>query len=194
MQVSEAGLQMIKGSESLRTQVYDDRNGRTIYSYEEAIGYPTIGIGHLIRSDEREYFSQYLGGRGRMTEKQAWDLFREDIRKHTDPWTSRLTAPVTQQMLDAMISLAFNAGVNAKSLHRAIDAINLKDYQKAADEIRNGPTTSGGVTMPGLVRRRNEEADLFLSGGLPKIKVLPWLLVGSVALLGVSLYIRSRRK
>ena len=85
MQVSETGLQTIKGSESLRTQVYDDRNGRTIYSYEEAIGYPTIGIGHLIRSDERAYFSQYLGGRDHMTEKQAWDLFREDIRKHTDP-------------------------------------------------------------------------------------------------------------
>ena len=97
-------------------------------------------------------------------------------------------------MLDALISLAFNAGVKAQSLHRAIDAINLKDYQKAADEIRNGPTTSGGVPMPGLVRRRNEEADLFLSGGLPKVKVLPWLFGASMTLLAVSLYIRSRRK
>ena len=42
-----------------------------------------------------------------------------------------------------------------------------KIIEAASEAIRNGATTSKGVTLAGLVRRRNEEADWFLSGGLP---------------------------
>lgn len=199
MKISDEGLRRIRKSEGLFRQVYDDSNGRILFSYEEAVGNPTIGIGHLIKASEREYYSQYLGGRDSMSESQAWELYRQDVQKHIDPWASSVEAPVTQEMIDAMASLAFNAGVNASSLKKTIAAINEKDYEGAADAIRNGPTTmrlvSGErVVMPGLVRRRQEEADWFLSGGLPKVKIIPWLLGGSVVLLAVSLYVRSRQK
>jgi GH24 family phage-related lysozyme (muramidase) len=198
MKMSQEGLRKLRGSEGIRTQVYDDANGQTISSYSEARGYPTIGIGHLIRNDEREYFSQFLGGRNRMTEKQVYDLFESDVQKHIDPWKKRVTAPVTQEMIDALASLAFNIGTNGKALNAAIAAINKEDYEAAAEAIRTGPTTSKGITMSGLVRRRNEEADLFLSGGLPtgirlfgtQIRVLPVVLGTSVALLGFAIYIR----
>ena len=199
MKISDEGLRRIRKSEGLFRQVYDDSNGRILFSYEEAVGNPTIGIGHLIKASEREYYSQYLGGRDSMSESQAWELYRQDVQKHIDPWASSVETPVTQEMIDAMASLAFNVGVNASSLKKTIAAINERDYEGAADAIRNGPTTmrlvSGErVVMPGLVRRRQEEADWFLSGGLPKVKFIPWLLGGSVMLLAVSLYVRSRQK
>jgi len=198
MRMSKEGLERLRGSEGIRTQVYDDSNGRVISSYEQSQGYPTIGIGHLIRADEREYFSQYLGGRNQMTEKQVYDLYAEDVQKHIDPWAKKIQKPVTDEMVDALASLAFNVGVNATSLKKAIAAINNEDYQAASEAIRTGPTTSKGKTLAGLVKRRQEEADWFLSGGIPsgiqlfgtQIRVLPIVLGSSLVLLGFAAYIR----
>ena len=188
--VSGKGLQDLIGSEAIRTQVYDDNDGRTISSYEESVGGPTIGIGHLIRPDEREYFSQFLGGRKEMTRKQVFDLFRKDVQAHVDPWIGTIKKPVTQEMIDALASLAFNVGVNSRTLKNAIEAINRKDYKGASDIIRSGPTRNAatGLVVPGLVTRRNKEADLFLSGGLPS--PIPTIIVSSslLLLIGAVIY------
>ena len=51
MRMSDDGIQRLIKSEGVRYQVYDDRGGAIISAYEDARGYPTIGVGHLIRSD-----------------------------------------------------------------------------------------------------------------------------------------------
>lgn len=204
MRMSKDGLKTLIKSEGVRYQVYDDANGRTLYSYSDAIRYPTIGVGHLIYKpggvDQRERFKEYLGGGKSMSEKQVMDLLREDLPKYEDPVAQKIQKPVTKQMFDALVSLAFNAGPNARAVNNAIAAINNEDYQGASDAIRNGPKTSGGTLVQGLVKRRNEEADWFLSGGLPtgirlfgtQIRILPILAVSSLALLGYALYLRRR--
>ena len=204
MRMSKDGLKKLIKSEGVRYQVYDDANGRVISSYSQAIRYPTIGVGHLIYRpgvvDQRDRFEKYLGGRQSMSEKQVMDLLREDLPKYEDPVSAKIEKPVTNEMFDALVSLAFNAGPNARAVKNAIAAINNEDYQTASDAIRNGPKTSGGELVQGLVKRRNEEADWFLSGGLPtgvrlfgtQIRVMPVLLISSLALLGVALYLRRR--
>ncbi len=204
MRMSTDGLKELIKSEGVRYQVYDDANGRTLYSYSDAIRYPTIGVGHLIYKpngkDERERFKAYLGGGKSMSEKQVMDLLREDLPKYEDPVAQKIQKPVTKQMFDALVSLAFNAGPNARAIKNAIAAINNEDYQGASDAIRNGPKTSGGTLVQGLVKRRNEEADWFLSGGLPTgirlfgtgFRILPLLAIGSLTLLGYALYLRRR--
>ena len=201
--MSKSGLQKLIGSEAIRTQVYDDATGQTISSYEQSIGGPTIGIGHLIRPNEYERFEAYLGGRKHMSERQVMNLFEEDVAKHTEPWIKKIKTPVTQSMVDALVSLAFNAGVNSSALRKAIDAINKRDYQGASDAIRNGPKTNArtGQVVSGLVRRRNEEADMFLEDGLPKgipigntnIRVLPILFFTSISVLGIGLYLKYKQ-
>ena len=42
------GIDFLVSEEGFRKHVYDDKNGKEIYAYEDAIRYPTIGIGHLI--------------------------------------------------------------------------------------------------------------------------------------------------
>lgn len=204
MRMSTDGLRRLIKSEGVRYQVYDDANGRVISSYSQAIRYPTIGVGHLIYRpgvvDQRSRFEKYLGGRQSMTENQVMDLLQEDLPKYEDPVSSKIEKPVTAEMFDALVSLAFNAGPNSKSVLNAIAAINNEDYQGASDAIRNGPKTSGGELVQGLVKRRNEEADWFLSGGLPtgvrvfgtQFRVMPILFFGSLALLGYALYLRRR--
>ncbi len=198
MRMTDDGIQRLIKSEGVRYQVYDDRGGAIIAAYENARGYPTIGIGHLIRDNEREYFSQFLGGRSKMTHEQVTDLLRQDLPKYEDPVAKRIEKPVTDEMFDALVSLAFNTGPNSRSVKSAIEAINNEDYQAASDAIRSGPQSSKGVKMAGLVKRRNEEADWFLSGGLPtgirlfgtQVRALPILLGTSIGLLGLALYIR----
>ena len=48
MRMSTDGLKELIKSEGVRYQVYDDASGRTLFSYSDAIRYPTIGVGHLI--------------------------------------------------------------------------------------------------------------------------------------------------
>jgi len=164
---SDEGLQELIRTEGVRYQVYDDATGKTVSSYSEVRGYPTIGVGHLIKDKERSQFAQFLGGRKKMSKNQVFRLLKHDIPKYAKPVAKRIEAPITQSMFDALVSLAYNAGTNARSLKAAIAAINNKDYDQAAKEILNGPTTSKGRTLKGLVKRRKAEYELFISQGKP---------------------------
>ena len=165
------GIDFLVSEEGFRKHVYDDKNGKEIYAYEDAIRYPTIGIGHLIyRSgvkDEREKWRPYLKGGKQLSKRQAMDLLREDIFNYEDPLNESISGPMTQSMWTALISLAFNAGPNHRSVSKSIDAINRQDYKSAAEAILNGPKTSGGEFLQGLANRRQKEYDLFLRDGYP---------------------------
>jgi GH24 family phage-related lysozyme (muramidase) len=160
----EKGLQFLKRYEGIRYQVYDDKGGKIISSYEEARGYPTIGIGHLIGGGERNFYSKYLGGREKMTEAEVLALKKKDIPRFAKPLNDRLQQPVTQNMFNAMLSLGFNTGMNGGAIKKAIAAVNAKDYEGAANAIKNGPKTSKGVVMKGLEKRRNAEYEMFKEG------------------------------
>ena len=166
--MSRKGIDWLIQSEGVRYQVYDDRGGGIIPSYESANGYPTIGVGHLIRSgSDKQRFEKYLGGREEMTHDQVIDLLREDLPKYEKPAQEKTTEPITQEMFDAIVHHTFNVGGGAKSVKNTINAINQKDYEGAAEALRQGATHSKGVKLSGLVKRRNKEADWFMSGGLP---------------------------
>lgn len=189
--VSESGLKEIISSESIRYEVYDDANGKPISSYSELKGYPTIGVGHRIKDNERTYFSKYLKGNGKLSKSQVMVLFSKDVPKYTQPVLKRINKPITQSMLDALVSLAYNAGPNAKSVKEATAKINELDYKGAAQAILNGPTKSKVkgkyVTRPGLVKRRKSEAKLFLKDGVPGSKLQKFMFwTGILAGLGAA--------
>ncbi|MBL18405.1 MAG: hypothetical protein CMC82_01055 [Flavobacteriaceae bacterium] len=178
LKTSEAGKDFLVGEEARRYQVYNDGGGETISSYEAARkpiakkeGFPTIGIGHLIYKegvvDERAKWAPYLGGKKSLTDKQVQDLFESDLLKYEAPG-KRITKPVTQQMFDALVSLAFNAGPNSSAVRKCVNAINNEDYTGAARAISQGPNTSKGKFNKGLAKRRITETRYFLSGGIPK--------------------------
>lgn len=162
--VDERGLEFLKRYEGTRFQVYDDGNSKTISTYEEAKGYPTIGIGHLIGAGEKPFYSTYLGGREKMTLDQVHKLKQKDMLRFTNPLNERLKEPVTQNMFNGMIALGFNTGMNGPTIKKAIALVNTKDYEGAAKAIENGTNTSKGKVLDGLTKRRKAEADLFREG------------------------------
>jgi GH24 family phage-related lysozyme (muramidase) len=57
----------------------------------------------------------------------------------------------------ALISYAYNAG----NINKLVSSIKAKDFAKTAALIKEGPVTSKGVVIPGLVTRRAKESLVF---------------------------------
>ena len=92
-----------------------------------------------------------------ITHERAMELVSHDIRKFEDAVTATgLT--LSQQQFDSLVSFAFNCGVG--NLQKLVKG---RDYQQIADAMLLYNKGSGKV-LPGLVRRRQWEHDLFLSG------------------------------
>jgi|DEB0MinimDraft_3_1074331.scaffolds.fasta_scaffold01751_5 lysozyme len=127
----------------------------------DPVGYCTVGFGHLIRygacrPEDRKKF-------GTLTLKQGLDLLHSDLREYSDAIRDSVSVPLTQNQFDALVSFAYNNGVGAwlsSTLRRKINA------KAPAWEIRSefSKWVNAGTPprpLPGLVRRRKAEADLF---------------------------------
>ena len=92
-------------------------------------------------------------------------LLAADLRKF-EAGVLRLcpSAADSQPHFDAMVSLAFNIGLGNLQASTLRMKYNRGDYDGAADEFLKWNKSSGKV-LQGLVRRREAERVLFLSGG-----------------------------
>jgi GH24 family phage-related lysozyme (muramidase) len=151
--------------------VYDDGDKtwprRKIKSYETK-GYPTIGVGHRITKNQREQFRKYLGTGQDMPESEILALLRYDVSRFESELRPQIRTPITQSMWDALVLQAFNTGTNTRAIRTAIERINAKDWNGAQAALAAGAKTSRGKVLSSLVKRRAEEAAMFLRDGLPK--------------------------
>jgi lysozyme len=98
---------------------------------------------------------------------QAEQIFQEQVTKDFLPGVkSSLRNIVTQSMIDACVSLAYNIGVGGFRRSSICSNINRGDYEGAANAFSLYNKAAGKV-LPGLVKRRQKEADLFLKDGIP---------------------------
>lgn len=154
--MSPAGRTRLKSREKLDLIAYPDPGSKT--------GDPwTIGYGHT-GSDVR---------RGVVwTEAQAEAVFDRDLAKFEDG-VNRLvgSAPTSQNQFDALVSLAYNIGLDedADTIAEGLgDSSLLKahlagDYAKAKSKF-SAWRFNDGREMRGLVNRRNEEAKVYGGG------------------------------
>lgn len=75
-------------------------------------------------------------------------------------------AKLSQAMYDALFSLMWNTGPNSSWVKNATTAVKAGDYAAAQQTIANGPVTSKGQLVSGLVTRRAREAAMFAAEGL----------------------------
>jgi hypothetical protein len=73
-----------------------------------------------------------------------------------------VTVPLTQNQFDALVSFTYNLGEGALAESGLLRKLNAGDYAGAAPEFAKW-VRAGGVILPGLVRRRAAEADLFVA-------------------------------
>lgn len=144
MKTSNSGRTFIKGFESLELKAYPDPGTG---------GKPwTIGWGH----------TKGVKPGDRITLEQAEAFFSEDLAVFELTVNSSIKRAVTQNQFDAMVSLAFNIGGPNFAQFTLVKKFNIGDMQGAAAEFPKWRNSAGKV-MPGLVKRRAEEREMFLS-------------------------------
>jgi lysozyme len=162
MTISSGGLTRLKKHEGSRATVYDDKTGKSISSWGECAGFPTIGVGHLIQNNEKAAFSKFLKP-GKMSDNEIDNLLLKDLQARIDALNKKLKVKVSQNQFDALLSMMFNTGGGNKSFLKAVSLTNEGKFKDAAAQIKSGPKTSKGVVLAGLERRRNEEAETYLA-------------------------------
>ena len=139
----------------------------TAYKAHSSEEYWTIGYGH--------YGSDVYEGM-EITAERADELFEQDIKAFeagANRTVEKYGLDVTQGQFDALVSLAYNFGTSWVEAHtswrlaRYIQAGFKDDYGNRISDLEIADAfavlcSAGGEILPGLVKRRLNEAEIFL--------------------------------
>ena len=141
--VSESGIKFIKSFESYSSQIYICQ-----------AGYRTIGYGHLLKDDEN---FRYL------SKAEAEDLLEQDLFFAQRAVLRLIHQDLKQHQLDMLVSFTFNLGVGALQRSALRSRINRGENIYVQQEFERWIYAKGKI-LPGLVRRRRWEAQIYLGG------------------------------
>lgn len=140
MKTSDVGIELIKKYE-----------GCVLKAYKCPSGVWTIGYGHTngVKSGMQ------------ITKVQALDYLKEDLSIYEKAVANYVKVPLNQNQFDALVSFSFNCGAGGLKTSTLLKKLNSNDYNGAANEFLKWNKSNGKV-LNGLVRRRQEEKELFL--------------------------------
>lgn len=139
--------------------------------YQDPKGFWTIAWGHLIMWDKRPLrgdadadlaYNLYPAG---ITLAEAETLLAIDIQERAnqfDTWAERHEIYLNERQYNAMISFVFNVGMGA-FLKGSIPALLISEKFDLAGDRLLRYIKSAGEVLPGLVKRRKMEHDIFNS-------------------------------
>ena len=160
MRVSKEALKMIKHHEGVRTKPY--RCPALLW---------TVGVGHVIdpthtavKYEERKNLPIPAGWDRVLSMGEVDTILAEDLRRF-ERGVLRLcpAASGRQGVFDSLVSFAFNVGLGNLQRSSLRMKTNRGEFDEAADEFLKW-TKAGGRVLPGLVKRRNDERAMYLSG------------------------------
>lgn len=125
--------------------------GCRLKAYLCSAGRWTIGYGHTAGVTEGMSISQ----------AHAEELLRTDVIDCAGRMASYIKAPVTKWQFIALVSLAFNVGDLRRKAPKLLHYLNSRQEDKAAHEFLD-ICRAGVQVVPGLKKRREKEAKLFL--------------------------------
>ena len=156
MRISEAGIAMLEAEE-----------GVVLRAYRCPAGVWTIGAGLTAASGVVTPHAGMV-----ITAHDASDLLTKALARNYEPAVARAMAkglPV-QHEFDAGVMFHFNTGaIGRASWVKAWIADNAAVARKGLAAWNKG----GGKVLPGLVKRREREADLLLKGVYARVKAAP---------------------
>ena len=151
--LSPAGAELIKGFEGFIPKLYND-----------PVGHCTVGYGTLVHKgncDGRDAEQPYLDG---VTKEKATELLTQEAGGFEKTINEKVTVPLNQNQFDALVSFVYNVGPANFQKSTLLKVLNQGKYDAVPGELRKwtkGRQNGQLVELPGLVKRRTAEADLF---------------------------------
>ena len=157
MKVSEKARKMLMHHEGVRFRPY--RCPAALW---------TVGVGHVI---DPAHIGVKFEDRKNLPIPEGWDrklgmaevesILEEDLRRFERGVERLCPSGLNQRRFDALVSFAFNVGLGALQRSSIRARHNRGDYQGASEAFMMW-TKAAGKVMPGLVRRREDERNLYL--------------------------------
>lgn len=172
MKISNKGIELIKHFESLHD---GDLTHIGLQPKMDPLGIWTVGYGHALKID-----GEYLRGEKdkdrayamfpNMTEEHACTLLDEDCDER-ELQVSNLGLSLLQNEFDALVSFAYNEGIGNLRQSNLLKYISKGNRSEETIKWAFGVWCKGRVdgvliVLPGLIKRRRSEAELFLTGKL----------------------------
>jgi len=146
MQVSEQGIELIKQMEGFSDTAYPDpASGGAPY---------TIGFGRT--------FKVKPGQRCDRMQADYW-LRHQDAPRAAECVSRYVKTKLTQNEFDALVSFTYNLGCQALRSSTLLKMLNRGDKAGAAAQFSRW-VFAGHKQLPGLVKRRARERDVFVNG------------------------------
>ncbi len=167
--MSDRGRKMLIELEGSRSHVYKDH-----------VGFPTIGVGHLLTKGELMSGKIGIGDkvvkyREGLTEDQIDALFRQDLEIYEAVVRQSVMPMLIRSQFDALVSFTFNVGIGEfhEKQNRWIGGfrgstllkrINVGRFLEVPEEMRRW-IYADGKTSNGLVTRREVEIERWKERG-----------------------------
>lgn len=116
-------------------------------SYQDSAGVWTIGYGH----------TQGVKKGQKITKAQAESLLRGDLLK-AEKYVNGLKLNLTQGQFDALVDFAYNLGIGNLGTSTLLGKIRMKASDEEIQAQFRRWVYAGGKVLPGLVKRREWEA------------------------------------
>lgn len=142
MKISKECLEALKGFEGFRAE-----------AYKCPAGVWTIGYGHTLGVKKGD----------RITTEQGETLLKEDLAQF-ERFVKQLGLPLTGVQFDALTDFSFNLGTEALRKSTLLRKIRANPQDPAIRNEFKRWVYAGGKILPGLVKRREWEANHYFSG------------------------------
>ncbi len=164
MKINQAGLNLIKEFESLHD---GDLSQIGLQPKLCPAGVWTEGWGRAMRGPDGKFLTSkntiFKVACSHATIHNVLEADRallEDTTEFSSKIAPMIKVDLNDNQFSACVSLAYNIGVKGFRTSKVLEYINKSDFKKASDSFMNW-TKADGRVLPGLVRRRKAEQELF---------------------------------
>lgn len=148
MKLSPAGLDLIKKFEGY----LDKQPDGSCKAYKCPAGVWTCGWG----------CTEGVTMNTHWTKDEATERLATEMAKHEAAVLRLVKVPISQSQFDALVSFSYNVGSGALAKSTLLKHLNAGDAARAASHFADWKR-AGGKVLPGLVRRRAAEAEMFMA-------------------------------
>lgn len=149
---SKDGIDLIKSFEGFRSNPYPDpATGSTPY---------TIGYGTTFYIKEGKTIKVTMQDTP-ITEGQATGFLQDNLKSFERYVDSFCRDDINQHQFDALVSFCYNVGPQNLKVSTLLKKVNINPNDMTIRDEFMKWVKGAGKTLPGLVRRRKAEADLY---------------------------------